>query len=183
VIAVLAFTDMSPARDQEYFCEGIAEEILNGLGNIEGLHVASRTSAFRYKGQAIDIGDIGRQLKVDTVLEGSVRTSGNRLRITAQLIKVADGFHLWSERYDRTIEDVFAIQDEISEAIVGALKLTLRPRAEEVPRQRARNAAAYNSYLKGRYCWDRRSRTFPWPAPSCSTNGIGVARWLISNRP
>jgi serine/threonine-protein kinase len=156
-IAVLAFTDMSPARDQEYFCEGIAEEILNGLAKVEGLHVASRTSAFRYKGQAIDIGDIGRQLKVDAVLEGSVRKSGNRLRITAQLIKVADGFHLWSERYDRTIEDVFAIQDEISEAIVGALKLTLQPRAEDVPRRRARNAAAYNSYLKGRYCWNRRS--------------------------
>ena len=156
-IAVLAFTDMSPAHDQEYFCDGIAEEILNGLAKIEGLHVASRTSAFRYKGQAIDIGDIGRQLKVDTVLEGSVRKSGNRLRITAQLINVADGFHLWSERYDRTLEDVFAIQDEISEAIVGALKVALQPRAEDVPRRRARNAAAYNSYLKGRYCWNRRS--------------------------
>jgi serine/threonine-protein kinase len=156
-IGVLAFTDMSPARDQEYFSDGIAEEILNGLAKIEGLRVASRTSAFRYKGQAIDICDIGRQLKVDTVLEGSVRKSGNRLRITAQLINVADGFHLWSERYDRTLEDVFAIQDEISEAIVGALKVALQPRAEDVPRRRARNAAAYNSYLKGRYCWNRRS--------------------------
>jgi serine/threonine-protein kinase len=156
-IAVLAFTDMSPAHDQEYFCDGITEEILNGLAKIGGLRVASRTSAFRYKGQAIDICDIGRQLKVGTVLEGSVRKSGNRLRITAQLINVADGFHLWSDRYDRTVEDIFAIQDEISEAIVGALKLTLQPRAEDAPLRRARNAAAYNSYLKGRYCWNRRS--------------------------
>ena len=156
-IAVLAFTDMSPARDQEYFCDGIAEEILNGLAKIGGLRVASRTSAFRYKGQAMDICDIGRQLKVDTVLEGSVRKSGNRLRVTAQLIKVADGFHLWSERYDRTAEDIFAIQDEISEAIVGTLRVELQPHAEDVPRRHARNAAAHNSYLKGRYCWNRRS--------------------------
>jgi serine/threonine-protein kinase len=157
-VAVLAFTDMSPARDQEYFCDGIAEEILNGLARIKGLRVASRTSAFRYKGQAVDICELGRQLKVDTVLEGSVRKSGNRLRISAQLINVADGFHLWSERYDRTVEDIFDIQDGISEAIVGALKLTLQPREQEPLRRRhTRNAAAYNSYLKGRYCWNRRS--------------------------
>ena len=149
-VAVLAFTDMSPERDQEYFCDGMAEEILNGLARIEGLRVASRTSAFRYKGQGIDIGEIGRQLKVDTLLEGSVRKSGNRLRITAQLINVGDGFHLWSERYDRTVEDVFAIQDEISQAVVAKLRVQLVGGQPLIKRQAA-NMEAYNLYLKGRH--------------------------------
>jgi serine/threonine-protein kinase len=175
-IAVLSFTDMSPAHDQEYFSDGIAEEILNGLARIGGLRVASRTSSFRYKGQAIDIGEIGRQLKVDTVLEGSVRKSGNRLRITAQLIDANNGFHLWSERYDRTLEDVFAIQDEISESIVGALKIAAQPRADDFPRRRARNAAAHNSYLKGRYCWNRRS-------PDSLKAAIGYFREALAEDP
>ncbi len=159
-IAVLAFNDMSPERDQEYFCDGIAEEILNGLARIEGLHVASRTSAFRYKGQAIDIGEIGRQLKVDTLLEGSVRKSGDRLRITAQLINVADGFHLWSERYDRTVEDVFAIQDEISQAVVAKLRVQLVGEQPLIQR-RAANVEAYNLNLKGRH-WGNKFTGQGW---------------------
>ena len=116
-IAVLPFADMSQEKDQDYFCEGMAEEIINALTKLEGLKVASRTSAFQFKGQSQDVRRIGDALNVKTVLEGSVRTAGNRLRVMAQLINIADGYHLWSERYDRQMEDVFDIQDEISQAI------------------------------------------------------------------
>src|SRR5262249_36311485 len=124
-IAVLPFADMSPQRDQEYFCDGIAEELINALMKVGQLNIASRTSAFAFKGKNEDIGEIGKKLKVGTVLEGSVRKAGNRLRITAQLINVADGYHLWSQRYDRELEDVFAIQEEIAESIVKALRVML----------------------------------------------------------
>jgi len=150
-IAVLPFADMSPQRDQEYFCEGIAEEIINALTKIDALHVASRTSAFAFKGKNEDIGEIGRKLKVATVLEGSVRKAGDRLRVTAQLVNVANGYHLWSERYDRQLEDVFAIQDEIAENIVKALRVVLsedEKRAIEKPR--TENVEAYEYYLRGR---------------------------------
>jgi TolB-like protein len=115
-IAVLPFADMSSGRDQEYFCEGMAEEIINALTKIQALQVASRSSAFAFKGQNQDIRKVGEQLGVSTVLEGSVRKAGTKLRITAQLINVADGYHLWSDRFDREMEDVFAIQDEITGA-------------------------------------------------------------------
>ena len=124
-IAVLPFADMSPAKDQDYFCEGIAEEIINALTKLDALQVASRSSAFAFKGKNQDIRQVGEQLNVATVMEGSVRKAGNRLRITAQLIKVADGYHLWSERYDRDLEDVFAVQDEIAANIVRALRVVL----------------------------------------------------------
>jgi serine/threonine protein kinase len=124
-IAVLPFIDMSPQKDQEYFCDGMAEELINTLANLEGLQVASRTSAFQFKDKGHDIREVGRRLKVQSVLEGSVRKAGDRLRITAQLVSVADGYHLWSEKYDREMEDIFAIQDEISLAIVDNLKLKL----------------------------------------------------------
>jgi serine/threonine-protein kinase len=153
-IAVLPFIDLSPGKDQEYFCDGIAEEILNELAKLEGLRVAARTSAFRFKGKAEDITEIGRQLKVSAVLEGSVRKAGDRLRITAQLINVADGYHLWSERYDRRMEDIFAIQDEISQAIVESLKVKLRP---ETVKRYTPKLPAYSHYLKGRHCWNKRS--------------------------
>ena len=110
-IAVLPFVDMSPDRDQDYFCEGMAEEILNALTRIEGLRVAARTSAFQFKGRAADVRKVAQELGVNTVLEGSVRKAGTQLRVTAQLINAADGYHLWSDRYDRGLEDVFAIQD------------------------------------------------------------------------
>ena len=121
-IAVLAFLNMSNDPDNEYFSDGIAEEIINTLTKVKALRVASRTSAFGFKGKSEDVGEIGRRLKVNTVLEGSVRKAGNRLRITAQLTDVAHGYHLWSERYDRQLEDIFAIQDEIAENIVRALR-------------------------------------------------------------
>jgi TolB-like protein/Tfp pilus assembly protein PilF len=150
-IAVLPFADMSPQRDQEYFCEGMAEEIINALTKIQALQVASRSSAFAFKGQNQDIRKVGEQLSVNTVLEGSVRKAGNRLRITAQLIKVADGYHLWSERYDRDMEDVFAIQDEIAQSIVKALRVMLsddeKRAIEQVP---AADVQAYDYYLRGR---------------------------------
>jgi len=122
-IAVLPFRDMSPDKDQEYFCEGMAEEILNALAQVEGLRVAARTASFRLKDS--DFFTIGKQLNVATVLEGSVRKEGNTIRITAQLNNVADGFHLWSKTYDRELKSVFAIQDEISQAITKALQVKI----------------------------------------------------------
>ena len=155
-IAVLPFTNMSSDEEQEYFCEGMAEEIINALAKMEGLRVVSRTSSFQFKGKAEDIRRIGETLNVATVLEGSVRSAGKRLRITAQLINVSDGFHLWSERYDREMEDVFAVQDEISENIVDALRVKLvgRPTAERSQRHPT-NLEAYHLYLKGQYCWNQ----------------------------
>src|SRR3989440_946676 len=150
-IAVLAFVNMSNDPENEFFSDGIAEEIINSLSKVKALRVAARTSSFAFKGRNEDIGDVGRKLKVQTVLEGSVRKAGNRLRVTAQLINVADGYHLWSERYDRQLEDVFAIQDEIAENIVRALRVVLgedEKRGLEKPR--AENVKAYEYYLRGR---------------------------------
>ncbi|HTR19352.1 MAG TPA: protein kinase [Gemmatimonadales bacterium] len=150
-IAVLPFADMSPQRDQEYFCEGIAEEIINALSKIQALEVASRTSAFAFKGKNEDIGEIGKKLKVATVLEGSVRKAGDRLRVTAQLVNVANGYRLWSERYDRQLEDVFAIQDEIAENIVKALRVVLSDDEKRaIERSQTENVEAYEYYLRGR---------------------------------
>jgi len=151
-IAVLPFTDMSPEKDQEYFGEGIAEELINALAHIQQLRVVARTSAFALKGMNLDIREIGRMLNVKAVLEGSIRKAGNRLRITAQLINVEDGFHLWSERYDREIADIFAIQDEISIAIVDSLKVTLRVGEKTALRKRSTDdPKAYSLYLMGLY--------------------------------
>jgi len=148
-IAVLPFVDMSPQGDQGYFCDGMTEELINRLSNIQGLRVPARTSAFMFKGKTGDISEIGSKLKVHTVLEGSVRKAGSELRITAQLINVADGYHLWSETYDRKLEDVFAIQDEISSAIVNALQLKLTPQeAEKISEHPIGNVKAYEYYLK-----------------------------------
>jgi len=157
-IAVLPFSNMSADPDNEYFGDGLAEELINALTSLQRLHVAARTSSFAFKGKDIDIRDIGRQLNVDAVLEGSVRKAGKRLRITAQLINVADGYHLWSQRFDREMEDVFAIQDEISEAIVATLKVTLDGGrgAAHVARPTT-NVEAYNLYLKGRFAWSKRT--------------------------
>jgi TolB-like protein len=149
-VAVLPFVDMSPRKDQEYFCDGISEELINSLAKISNLHVVSRTSAFKYKDSPLDIRDIGRELNVRTVLEGSVRKAGERLRITAQLVSVADGYHLWSERYDREVRDVFAIQDEIANSIVQALKVTLTPREKQsFQTATTPDITAYDYYLRG----------------------------------
>jgi serine/threonine protein kinase/tetratricopeptide (TPR) repeat protein len=150
-IAVLPFADMSPAKDQDYFCEGIAEEIINALTKLDALQVASRSSAFAFKGKNQDIRQVGEQLNVATVMEGSVRKAGNRLRITAQLIKVSDGYHLWSERYDRDLEDVFAVQDEIAANIVRALRVVLtEEQRRAIERPHTGNVEAYEFYLRGR---------------------------------
>ena len=156
-IAVLPFRDMSPQKDQEYFCEGIAEELINALVKLEGLRVVARTSAFQFKDRHSDIQKIGEQLNVRTVLEGSIRKSGNRLRITAQLISVEDGFHIWSEKYDRDLDDIFAIQDEISLNIVTKLKVRLMAEERrELVKRHTVDQEAHNLYLKGLYFWNRR---------------------------
>jgi eukaryotic-like serine/threonine-protein kinase len=159
-IAVLAFINMSADPENEYFCDGLAAELLNALAKIKALRVAARTSAFFFKGKNTDAREIGQNLNVGAVLEGSVRKVGNRLRITAQLINVADGYHLWSERYDREMEDIFDLQDEISLAIVDALKVELMGvEKAAVVKRYTDNAEAYQLYLKGRYFWYR------FPAP------------------
>ena len=158
-IAVLPFTNMSGDPEQEYFCDGITEELINSLTQIKDLRVIARTSSFMFKGKQEDIREIGAKLNVETLLEGSVRKSGNRLRITAQLIDVSDGSHLWSDRYDREMEDIFTIQDEISLAIVDKLKIELlgTEKAGLVKRY-TENVEAYNFYLKGRYfCRNQRT--------------------------
>jgi adenylate cyclase len=150
-IAVLPFVDMSVARDQDYFCEGIAEEIINALTHVRDLRVASRTSSMQFKNTTMDSREMGDRLGVSTLLEGSVRKAGEQLRVHAQLISVASGYHLWAERYDRELKDVFAIQDEIAQAIVQALKVTLSPRERRAIKQVATNdARAYDYYLRGR---------------------------------
>ena len=150
-VAVLPFANMSADPDNEYFTDGMADEIINALSKIQGLRVASRTSSFAFKGKNEDIGEIGRKLKVSTVLEGGVRKMGNRIRITAELVNVADGYHLWSERYDREIEDVFAIQDDISQSIVKALRVILSEGEKKAIESKPRtNIQAYDYYLRGR---------------------------------
>jgi TolB-like protein len=148
-IGVLPFLNMSNDPDQEYFSDGIAEELLNALAKLKNLQVAARTSSFAFKGQNQDIMEIGNALKVDTVLEGSVRKSGTRLRITAQLIDVANGYHLWSETYDRELIDVFVIQDELTTAIIAALKVHLDVGEEVKSATTMDNWQAYDAYLKG----------------------------------
>ena len=158
-IAVLAFTDLSPEGDQEYFSDGISEELLNVLAKIPGLRVAARTSSFQFKGQNRDVIDIGQQLNVALVLEGSVRKAGLQIRITAQLVDASNGFHLWSETYDRELVNIFAVQDEISAAIVGALKEHLGLQVEAAPRViAAANTEAHAAYLRGRYLVVQRTR-------------------------
>jgi len=156
-IAVLPFRDMSSQKDQEYFCEGIAEELINALVKLDGLRVAARTSAFQFKDSDSDIKKIGLKLQVETVLEGSIRKAGDQIRITAQLINVTDGFHLWSEKYDRKLQDIFAIQDEISLAIVDKLEVKLLGHDRTaLVRRHTVDQEAYNLYLKGLYFWNRR---------------------------
>jgi serine/threonine protein kinase/tetratricopeptide (TPR) repeat protein len=154
-IAVLPFANLSADPEQEYFCDGMAEEIINALAHVHGLRVVARTSSFAFKGRAQDAREIGAQLDVASLLEGSVRRSGDRLRITAQLINVADGSHLWSERYDRRLEDVFAIQEEIALAIVESLQVHLLGRERAAIERRAtENLDAHSAYLRGQFYWN-----------------------------
>jgi len=157
-VAVLPFVNMSADADQEYFSDGISEELLNVLVRVEGLRVPSRTSSFTFKGSDKNVTEIGRELQVEHVLEGSVRKSGNRIRVTAQLIDVDTDTHLWSETYTRELDDIFAVQDEIAQAIVGALKITLSgDQQQSLASHSTRNVEAYNKYLLGRHLWNQRT--------------------------
>jgi serine/threonine-protein kinase len=151
-VAVLPFVDMSPDRSQDFFGEGLAEELIHALAGIQGLRVVARTSAFALKDRGLDVREIGRVLDVDSVVEGSVRAAGNRLRVTAQLVGAADGFQLWSQRFDRYAGDIFAIQDELSLSIVEQLKVSFHVEERDALRRRpTRDHEAYNLYLKGLY--------------------------------
>jgi len=158
-IAVLPFLDMSPQHDQEYFADGVAEEILNALAQVEQLRVVGRTSSFVFRGKSDDLRTIGRKLNVAAVLDGSVRREGTRVRITTQLINVADGFHLWSESYDRELTSIFRVQEEIAGAVVGALKVKLLPeQAPTTNQRRTPSVEAYSQYLLGRQYHARQTR-------------------------
>ncbi|MCJ7579544.1 MAG: protein kinase [Candidatus Aminicenantes bacterium] len=157
-IAVLPFVNMSADPEQEYFCDGIAEEIINALAQVENLRVLARTSAFAFKNKNVNAIELGKELHVKTILEGSVRKAGTRIRIIAQLINVSDGFHLWSEKFDHKMDDVFAIQDEITQAIFDNLKVKLLgERKESLAKRYQENPEAYNLYLKGRFFWNKRT--------------------------
>jgi adenylate cyclase len=173
-VAVLAFADMSPAKDQEYFCDGIAEEIINNLTRIKGMKVSSRTSSFAFKGKSEDVRLIGKQLGVAAVLEGSVRKAANQLRITAQLINATDECHLWSERYDREMKDIFAIQDEIARSIAATLKITLTPReSRALAKAPTSDLEAYDYYLRGKqfyYQYKRKGIEFALKMFTHATN-------------
>jgi TolB-like protein/predicted Ser/Thr protein kinase len=153
-IAVLPFVDLSQAKDQEHFCDGISEEILYGLAKVDGLRVVGRTSSFSFKGKNEALSEVGKKLNVENVLEGTLRRDGNRVRITAELINTRTGFHLWSETYERELQDVFALQDEITRSIVNALKVKL---AVALPVHERRNTKAYELYLQGLYFSNKSS--------------------------
>ena len=174
-IAVLPFADMSAEKDQDYFCEGLAEELIDALARLDGLRVVARTSAFQFKGRASDLRDIGQKLNVKTVLEGSVRKAGNRLRINAQLINTADGYHLWSERYDREMDDVFAVQDEIAQSVVEKLKVKLLGEQDAPMVMRPTdNLEAYNLVLKGRHYFTKLTGTALEKSLECFTQALAV---------
>ncbi|MBD3856617.1 MAG: protein kinase [Acidobacteria bacterium] len=159
-VAVLPFANLSADPDNEYFSDGLTEELIGALANVEGLRIPARTSVYALKGTNLDIQEIGRRLGVDNILEGSVRKAGDQLRISVQLIKVSDGFNLWSETYDRQFEDVFVIQGEIAGNIVEALQLTLSPVEKQALRsERTTDFKAYEFYLRGRGHYRRRTRT------------------------
>ena len=161
-VAVLPFVDLSPAHDREFFSDGMTEELINTLGRVEGVRVASRTSSFSFKGQTLDVREVGTRLGVATVLDGSVRTADSTLRITARLSDARNGYQLWSRTYERKLEDVFAIQEEISRSIVETLKGTLIGSADSAATARRHEAhnlfsRRHTLYMKGRYSWYRRT--------------------------
>jgi TolB-like protein/Tfp pilus assembly protein PilF len=158
--AVLPFVDLSPGKDQEYFSDGLTDELITTLSEVPGLRVPARTSSFQFKGQNPDVHEVGRKLGVGSVLEGSVRKSGNRLRVSVQLISVKDGYQLWAESYDRDLADVFAVQEEVARSIVSALRVRLTPNNDSALAARpTADLQAYDLYLKGRYAWNQRTGT------------------------
>src|SRR5687768_6298776 len=174
-MAVLPFTNMSADPENEYFTDGMAEEIINALSKIKSLSVASRTSSFAFKGKTEDIREIGKALEVSAVLEGSVRRMGKKIRISVQLINVANGYQLWSERYDREIEDVFAIQDEIAQNIVKALRVVLsEDEKRAIEKMPTENVEAYEYYLRGRQYFHQHRRTSIEAARQMFTRAIEI---------
>ena len=168
-LAVLPFADLSAEHNQEYFGDGVAEEILNALAKIEGLHVPARTSCFAFRGASVDARDIGRRLGVEAFLEGSIRKAGNRVRITVQLIDARKGSHVWSERFDREIDDIFVIQDEIACSVIRSLGLSLTQREERDLTERSTTSVeAYEFYLRGRKLFQKWTR-----------QNIGLAREMF----
>jgi TolB-like protein/cytochrome c-type biogenesis protein CcmH/NrfG len=155
-LAILPFVNMSADPEQEYFCDGLTEELITKLSQIRELKVAARTSAFMFKGESADIREVGKRLRVENVLEGSVRKSGSQVRITAQLINVADGYHLWSETYDRQVEDILAVQEEIARSVAGTLQVTLLGEKRII--LEAGNSEAYNAFLMGQYFYRQQTR-------------------------
>ena len=175
-LAVLPFVNMSADPENEYFSDGITEELLNALTRVDGLQVTSRTSAFAFKGKNTDIRDIAIQLNVDKVLEGSVRKSGNRVRITAQLINAADGYHIWSENYDRNLTDIFEVQDEISGIIANKLRenLATTSKDEHLVKAPTKNITAYTYYLKGLHFWNKLTPADSRKAIECFEQAIAI---------
>ena len=157
-IAVLPFTNMSADPEQEYFCDGLAEELIDALTRLEGLRVVARTSAFQFKGQSPDLREVGDKLNVKTVLEGSVRKAGKRVRINAQLINTSDGYHLWSERFDRELDDVFAVQEEIASTVADRMNITFARRDRGAVKPPTTNVEAHDAYLKGRFLLHQQGR-------------------------
>jgi adenylate cyclase len=171
-IAVMPFVNMSNDPEQDFFCDGVAEEIMNALAQLNHLRVIARTSAFAFKGKNLDVRQIGKTLEVDTLLEGSVRKAGNRLRITTKLVQVADGSHLWSNRYDRELEDVFAIQENIAENVATALQGVLTHKQKEtIRRPETTNIEAYEYYLRGRRLYHQNAQD---EAEVCFENAIAL---------
>jgi adenylate cyclase len=155
-IAVLPFADLSPGRDQDYLCEGLAEELINALTHVEGLRVASRTASFQFRGAGADVREVGRALRVGTLLEGSVRKANNHLRVTVQLVEVSTGSHRWSQRFDRPLDDIFAIQDEIANSVAASLRdRPLSAREQHALARPQTGAVVYEYYLRGRQCLPR----------------------------
>ena len=188
-IAVLPFVNMSRDEENEYFADGLAEELLNVLSKIRGLRVAARSSAFTFKGKGATVAEVGRALNVASVLEGSVRKSGNRLRISVQLVKVADGYQLWSETYDRTLDDIFAVQDDIAKSVLEELRTTLLGEAADPSIGREATAAvaaavkgrstdpeAHRLFLQARYFIDRNTR-------EDTAKGIGYLKNALALEP
>jgi eukaryotic-like serine/threonine-protein kinase len=173
-IVVLPFTDLSPQKDQEYFCHGLAEELINSLGASPGVRVVARTSAFAIHAQGLDVREIGRRLQVDTVLEGSVRKAGSRLRITTQLVDAVEGYQIWSKRFDREMDDVFAVQDEIAATVASELRAEIGATAEPRPARHAANLQAYEAYLAGLHAMNRW--TEPWMERAIARFEDAIAR-------
>jgi serine/threonine protein kinase/Tfp pilus assembly protein PilF len=172
-IAVLPFYDLSPQKDQEYFCDGMAAELINRLTKIEKLRVPAQASSFSFKGKKLDVQEIGEKLNVESVLTGSLRKSENRLRITIELVKVSDGYPIWSEKYERNMEDIFALQDEISLSVVDNLRIQLLgDEKAELRMRQTQNPEAYNLFLKGLYFWNKRTEDNIRKAIDCFEQAI-----------